>query len=158
MNFMRHPYWTWVVRNKNLRSAIFLVLIFFMGNLNALVDKIYKPEIPYFSNEHLIVGIMTASVSTILFGLLLLYIDHLYRAQDTIETLESLLSICAYCKKIRKPNTDPRKIESWQTIETYFTEKMANQFSHGICPECYAKAIHELRQRDAIRRRTPAHP
>jgi len=40
------------------------------------------------------------------------------------------------CKKIRKPDADPEKQESWQAIDSYITEKTTTKLSQGICPEC----------------------
>jgi len=48
-----------------------------MINLNAMVDVVLHPEIPYFDKEHLIVGGVTGFVSMVLFGLLALYIGYL---------------------------------------------------------------------------------
>lgn len=44
--------------------------------------------------------------------------------------------MCTMCKKIRKPDADPEKQESWQAIDSYITEKTTTKLSHGICPEC----------------------
>jgi hypothetical protein len=110
-----------------------------MSNLGALVDHFLHPDIAYFDQEHLIVGGITGLVSMILFGLLLTHIRQVHNALDTIQTLEKILPICSYCKKIRKADADPEKIESWQQIETYIGDKTDTRFSHGICPECYDK-------------------
>jgi hypothetical protein len=127
------------IRKKNIQIVIYIVIIIFMSNLNALVDAVLHPDISYFDNEHLIVGGITGLVSLILFGSLILYVRHLDRALGRIKTLETILPICANCKKIRKPNSDPKNMESWQPIESYITEKTTAEFSHGICPECAAK-------------------
>ena len=119
--------------------AILVILGLLMSNLGALVDHFLHPEIPYFDHEHVIVGGITGLVSMVLFGLLLTHIRNLYNALDTIQKLEKILPICSYCKKIRKADADPEKIESWQQIETYIGAKTDTRFSHGICPECYEK-------------------
>ena len=83
------------------------------------------------------------------FGLLLLYARSLELALSKIKTLESFLPICAICKKIRKPNSDPEKKESWQAIDSYITEKTTTMLSHGICPECattyYPEYTHSIK-------------
>ncbi|MEZ5274746.1 MAG: response regulator [Opitutaceae bacterium] len=48
-----------------------------------------------------------------------------------IQQLESILPICAYCKKIRDDG------DYWEQLETYMTEHKGMDFSHSICPECY---------------------
>lgn len=46
-----------------------------------------------------------------------------------VKRLEGLLSICAYCKKIRDNS-------QWQQMERYVTQHSEARFSHGICPDC----------------------
>ena len=139
MNFQIPKLLMPIGRNTTLQIIICLVLIIFMSNLNAFVDAVLHPEIPYFDIEHLVVGGITGFVSAILFGLVTLYLRHLNKALKMVKTLESFLSICANCKSIRKPGSDPYKRESWQPLESYITEKTTTQFSHDICPECAHK-------------------
>ena len=58
------------------------------------------------------------------------------KLQLRVNTLESFLPICANCKKIRKPDSDPKEMDSWEHIETYISQRTSSLFSHGICPEC----------------------
>jgi hypothetical protein len=126
-------------KNKAVHIIIGALIIVFMSNLNALVDAVLHPDIPYFDPEHLIVGGITGLMSTILFGLLSLYVRYLNKALSNIRTLEGILPICSNCKKIRKVELDPKNMMSWQPIENYITEKTTSRFSHGICPDCAAK-------------------
>ena len=59
--------------------------------------------------------------------------------QLRVNTLESVLPICSYCKKIRKPKTDWKDSNSWQHLESYISGKTSSQFTHGICPDCMIK-------------------
>jgi DNA-binding response OmpR family regulator len=59
----------------------------------------------------------------------------LKRALDTIRTLEKLLPICSYCKKIRNEES------YWSDVEIYISEHTDTMFSHSICPDCYEKHI-----------------
>jgi DNA-binding response OmpR family regulator len=52
-----------------------------------------------------------------------------------IKELESILPICAYCKKIRDDG------DYWEQLETYMTEHAGLDFSHSICPDCYDKHV-----------------
>jgi len=52
-----------------------------------------------------------------------------------IKTLQGLLPICSYCKKIRNDQ------DYWQQIETYVSEHTQAEFTHGICPDCIEKHI-----------------
>jgi hypothetical protein len=122
--------------SARLQVIVYLFVILLMSNMNALVDKIFHPEIPYFDEEHLIVGGVTSLVSIFLFGFLFMYMRRLAHALQTIQVLESILPICSSCKKIRIIDGNPREMKSWQPIESYITQQTTTKFSHGICPEC----------------------
>lgn len=134
--------------NTPTRIVICVSVILLMANLNALVDTVHHPEIPYFDEEHLIVGGVTAFVSIVVLGLLVLYARHLERTLMRIRILEALLPICANCKRIREPGADPERQESWKQIESYISERTATKFTHGICPECRAELYPHTRRRD----------
>jgi hypothetical protein len=55
-----------------------------------------------------------------------------------VQLLEGILPICAFCKKIRRPDG------VWEQIETYVSERSAAQFSHGFCEVCGRKHYPEL--------------
>ena len=59
--------------------------------------------------------------------------NKLQQTLSEIKTLRGLLPICMNCKKIR----DDRGY--WKQLERYLTEHTSARFSHGICPDCYAK-------------------
>jgi phosphoserine phosphatase RsbU/P len=52
-----------------------------------------------------------------------------------IQTLETFIPICSYCKKVR----DDRSY--WQQIESYINQRTGSEFSHSICPDCYEKHV-----------------
>jgi GAF domain-containing protein len=59
------------------------------------------------------------------------------RLADTLEhvkILEELLPICAWCKRIRDDKG------YWDQVEAYIHKYTGADFTHGICPECLAKA------------------
>lgn len=55
-----------------------------------------------------------------------------------INTLGTILPICANCKKIREDNG------SWTLLEEYIEERSEAEFSHSICPECSEKLYPEF--------------
>ncbi|MBN2232395.1 MAG: sensor with HAMP domain protein, partial [Deltaproteobacteria bacterium] len=63
-------------------------------------------------------------------------------ALDRIKTLRGLLPICANCKRIRDDKG------YWHQVEAYIKAHAEVDFSHGICPECYAKLYPELINND----------
>lgn len=52
-----------------------------------------------------------------------------------IRQLKDLLPICMYCKRVR----DDR--DYWQQVESYIHEHTGTNFSHGICPDCFAAQL-----------------
>lgn len=60
--------------------------------------------------------------------------ERILNLRQYVKRLEGILSVCSYCRKIR----DNRR--QWIAMESYVTEHSDAQFSHGICPECLAKA------------------
>lgn len=52
-----------------------------------------------------------------------------------MDDLEGLLPICAYCKRIRDDQ------EQWSGLEGYIEQRSRAEFSHGVCPDCYAKYL-----------------
>ena len=56
-----------MVRKNIFKISGALSLIVLLGNLNAIVDSMLHPEIPYFHKEHLIVGGATMAVMVLLF-------------------------------------------------------------------------------------------
>ncbi|MCK5682176.1 response regulator transcription factor [bacterium] len=51
-------------------------------------------------------------------------------ALEHIKTLQGILPICSFCKKIR----DDKGL--WDQVETYISQHSEAEFTHGICPEC----------------------
>jgi sigma-B regulation protein RsbU (phosphoserine phosphatase) len=62
-------------------------------------------------------------------------VKELEEALSSVKTLQGLLPICSYCKKIR----DDRNY--WQQVEGYISAHSEAQFSHGICPDCYVRHV-----------------
>jgi PAS domain S-box-containing protein len=62
-------------------------------------------------------------------------VGELRAALAEVRTLQQYLPICSYCRKVRDDKN------YWTQIENYVTEHTGSMFSHGICPECYAKVV-----------------
>jgi len=61
--------------------------------------------------------------------------QRILKASSHIQSLESVLTICAYTKKINIPD------EGWQTIEDFMRRHLGLTISHGIEPEYYDNVI-----------------
>jgi ABC-type nitrate/sulfonate/bicarbonate transport system substrate-binding protein/heme exporter protein D len=59
--------------------------------------------------------------------------SNLTKALDEIQALKGILPICSYCNSIRDESDD------WLRLEEYICSRTEAEFSHGICPACYAK-------------------
>jgi len=68
-----------------------------------------------------------------------------------IKTLQGMLPICSFCKKIRDDKG------YWQKIETYVHAHSEAKFSHSMCPECEKKAYEDLEnlKKRTLRDKTP---
>lgn len=77
-----------MVRKNILKiiGAVFVIVL--LGNLNAIVDLVLHPEIPYFDKEHLIVGGITGIVVILLFISLAFYIRDLNKAMKMNDQVE----------------------------------------------------------------------
>jgi DNA-binding response OmpR family regulator len=65
-------------------------------------------------------------------------VAELQMALSSVKQLRGLLPICSYCKRIRGDD------QYWQQVEGYIAEHSDAQFSHGICPSCFASVSAEL--------------
>ncbi|MDI1312108.1 hypothetical protein [Prosthecobacter sp.] len=57
-------------------------------------------------------------------------IAELQRSFDEVRTLQGLLPMCAWCKKIRDDQG------YWDDVASYIAKHTEASVSHGICPEC----------------------
>ena len=55
-----------------------------------------------------------------------------------VRQLKELIPICAYCRQVREDD------DYWSTIEQYVQEHTNSRFSHGICPQCFSKVMHDF--------------
>jgi response regulator RpfG family c-di-GMP phosphodiesterase len=94
-------------------------------------DYITKPFDPQELRARVQVGIRVLELQ----GALAQRVRELEEALSRVKQLQGLLPICSYCKKIRNDRN------YWQQVEGYITEHSEAQFSHGICPDCYAQYV-----------------
>jgi hypothetical protein len=97
--------------------------------------------------QHLVDNIILAVFAILIILMLLVFLRNkvveLRKATQMIESLETILPICANCKKIRE-KSDGENQEDWISIEEYISKKNATKFTHGICPDCAKKLYPEL--------------
>jgi hypothetical protein len=69
-------------------------------------------------------------------------ITELRKALEEVKTLRGIIPICSYCKQIR----DDKGM--WNKLELYIHEHSDAQFSHGICPKCFAEQMKKMNEED----------
>jgi len=52
--------------------------------------------------------------------------------------LHGFLRVCSYCKRIKLDN------QKWEQMENYVSQRSRAEFSHGICPDCFQRAVAKL--------------
>ena len=62
-------------------------------------------------------------------------VRELQAALAEVETLQDILPICSYCRKIRDDK------DYWLTVENYIARYTRARFSHGICPTCMTTEV-----------------
>lgn len=63
-----------------------------------------------------------------------------------VKTLQGLLPICAWCRKVR----DDEGL--WTQIEHYITEHSEARFTHGLCPSCAKEQLEAFERAKAQRK------
>lgn len=70
-------------------------------------------------------------------------VRELQAALAEVKTLQEILPICSYCKKIRNDKN------YWQTVDAYIAQHTNTRFSHSICPGCYQNVVEpQLKKKD----------
>ena len=70
------------------------------------------------------------------------FIVELQKALEEIKTLQGIIPICMYCKKIKSEKG------IWDQLELYIEKHSDADFSHGICPDCYKVQMERLQKDD----------
>lgn len=67
--------------------------------------------------------------------------ERILRLHSHVSLMEGLLSICAYCKRIRDD------AQQWLNVDRYIGKRTGIAFSHEICPTCRQREEEKLRAR-----------
>lgn len=63
------------------------------------------------------------------------------KEEKRIQDLETLLPLCAWCKKYRTETGE------WKPIEVFLRESGAPKITHGICPDCALRELGVVRSK-----------
>ena len=94
-------------------------------------DFVSKP----FDREELRARLQAGIRIVTLQAALALRVHELEEALSRVRTLQGLLPICSYCKRVRNDG------DYWQQVESYVSDHSDARFSHGICPDCYDSVV-----------------
>lgn len=140
------------VRESPATAGIYVILLTARGGRDDTVrgleagadDYVTKPFDLEELRARVRVGVRVARLQS----LLAKRVRQLEEALARVKQLQGLLPICSYCKKIRNDRN------YWQQVEGYISERSEAQFSHGICPDCYAKFVKPDLQKSASGEKT----
>jgi PAS domain S-box-containing protein len=62
-------------------------------------------------------------------------IRELQQALAEVRTLQEIIPICAYCRRVRDDE------DYWQHVEQYIAHHTGAKFSHGVCPSCFDHVV-----------------
>jgi hypothetical protein len=62
-------------------------------------------------------------------------VDDLQQTLAEVKSLQRMLPICSYCKRIRDDQN------YWLEVEKYITLHGGTRFSHSVCPACYERVV-----------------
>lgn len=124
------------IRDTEATSRTYVLLITAKARTEEIVeglhagadDYVVKPFQPAEFRARVMVGARIVRLQDALSD----RITQLEEALEHVATLRRLLPICSYCKRIR----DDR--DYWEELEGYLGKHSNLDFSHGICPQCYA--------------------
>lgn len=128
-------------QNPALKSS-YIILLTSRGSKEDIVkgleagadDYVTKP----FDHGELRARVQVGSRVVQLQGALADRVQELEEAIASVKTLQGLLPICCYCKKIRDDGN------YWHRVESYISGHANVRFSHGICPDCSDKLKADL--------------
>lgn len=61
------------------------------------------------------------------------YVTELEEAINRVRSLEGLLPICAWCRRMREED------DTWVPLERFIGARTSASFTHAICPDCAGK-------------------
>jgi len=69
-------------------------------------------------------------------------VETLQTALAEVKTLQGILPICSYCKRVRDDE------DYWHSVDAYVTQHTDTRFTHSICPACYRNVVEPELRRD----------
>jgi len=117
-----------------------LMLIVWVNEIWDFAALVYgtKPQPPNVFNASLL--------SAAVIAIAILTVTNTYSQQKRI--IRGLLTVCSYCHKVKVEQ------QVWEGLEKFVVDRSLAAFTHGVCPDCFAKVTSEM---DAHVHAHPAH-
>ncbi|TWI68594.1 response regulator receiver domain-containing protein [Desulfobotulus alkaliphilus] len=122
------------IRSNKLESSFYIIMLTTRDSTEDIIegldagadDYLTKPFNPGELRARVNVGFRVLGLQATLEK----RIRELQKAVEHIQTLQGILPICSFCKKIRNDTG------YWDQVESYIAKHSGTRFSHGICPDC----------------------
>jgi hypothetical protein len=124
----RHPL-EYIAFWQFLSFVLLICMVWAIQSLD-VVSAVF--DVPADSAKWIDSCILTAGIIIVGF----ITVGHTYLQERRI--LRGLITVCSYCHKVE---LDGR---NWQQMETFVSDRSLAEFTHGICPSCYEKAVRKL--------------
>jgi DNA-binding response OmpR family regulator len=130
------------VREKFPEDYFYLIILSAQQGVDNLIeglsagadDYVTKPFIGRELRSRIDVGVRVLGLEQMLAK----KVHQLEAALEDVKQLRGLLPICSYCNKIRDDENH------WEQVDTYITRRSNVEFSHSVCPSCYAKHVQPM--------------
>ena len=127
------------VREKERLKGIYIIILTAKGDKENIVEGLRAGADDYmvkpFNREELRARVTVGARVVNLQEDLANRVRELENALSKVKTLQGLIPICSYCKKIRDDKN------YWQQVESYMGKHSEARFSHSVCPGCYSDHI-----------------
>lgn len=149
------------IRAKNAQAPTYVILLTSRDSSADIVeglrggadDYVTKPA----NEDELIARVSVGARVVQLQTALAERVRSLEEALANVQTLQTLLPMCAYCKSVRNDQN------YWEKVETYFSQHSGVSFTHSYCPTCYDRfvrpqleALEDARaEKDRLRQKRP---
>ena len=149
------------IRAKNSQTPTYVILLtsrdssadIVQGLRGGADDYVTKPA----HEDELIARVSVGARVVQLQAALAERVRSLEEALANVQTLQTLLPMCAYCKSVRNDQN------YWEKVETYFSQHSGVSFTHSYCPTCYDRfvrpqieALEDARaEKDRLRQKRP---
>lgn len=119
---VRRPVFRYALALETAGFALIVAIIWLDELLDLPALLFGATPTPLRPGEGFLESVLTITVGAAIVGIT-------YRAFRRIEYLESLVVMCAWCRRVRAG-------EEWLTVEDFLEQQHHSQTTHGICSTC----------------------